>query len=191
MPRCVLVAGAGPVGLTMAAELARSCVPVRIIDQAPSRTDKSKALAIWPRTLELLDRAGCAGAFAATGLKSEAIAIRSGKQIIARVTFDDVVSPFNFLLMIPQSETELLLEAHLGTLGGKVERSVALTSFAHSGECVSCQLRHADGSSEAFEASWLIGCDGPARHGRAAFGDHDRLSCKQAERGHGQGPGRP
>ena len=160
MPRCVLVAGAGPVGLTMAAELARYRVPVRIIGQAATRTDKSKALAIWPRTLELLDRAGCAGAFAASGLKSEAIAILSGKQTIARVTFDDVDSPFNYLLMIPQSETERLLEAHLGSLGGEVERGVALTGFTQSEECVTGTLRHPDGSSETFEASWLIGCDG-------------------------------
>jgi 2-polyprenyl-6-methoxyphenol hydroxylase-like FAD-dependent oxidoreductase len=160
MPRCVLVAGAGPVGLTMAAELARYRVPVRIIDEAPSRTDKSKALAVWPRTLELLDRAGCAGAFAASGLKAAAITMLSGKQAIARVAFDDVASPFRYLLMIPQSETERLLEAHLGSLGVKVERSVALTGFAQSEECVSCTLRRPDGSDETFEAGWLIGCDG-------------------------------
>ena len=51
--------GAGPVGLTMAAELARYGVRVRIIDKAAERTDKSKALVIWSRTLELIDRMGC------------------------------------------------------------------------------------------------------------------------------------
>ena len=55
----ILIAGAGPVGLTLAAELARYRVPVRIVDKTPAPTDKSKALAVWPRTLELLDRAGC------------------------------------------------------------------------------------------------------------------------------------
>ncbi len=93
MSKPVLVVGSGPVGLTIAAELARYRVPVRIIDKAPARTDKSKALAVWARTLELLDRAGCAEAFAATGLKTHEISILSGKEIIARVTLDDVVSP--------------------------------------------------------------------------------------------------
>ena len=54
----VLIIGAGPVGMTLASELARFGVPVRIVDKAVHRTDKSKALVIWSRTLELLDRGG-------------------------------------------------------------------------------------------------------------------------------------
>ena len=75
MTRPVLVVGAGPVGLTMAAELARYRVPVRIVDKAAARTDQSRALAVWARTLELLDRADCAGEFVATGLQATAVAI--------------------------------------------------------------------------------------------------------------------
>lgn len=55
----VLIVGAGPVGLTMAAELARYGVGVRLIDRAPHATETSKALVIWSRTLELMDRMGC------------------------------------------------------------------------------------------------------------------------------------
>ena len=69
MEPAVLVVGAGPVGLTMAAELARYGVPVRIIEKAAGRTDKSKALVIWSRTLELLDRAGCGQKFVNIGHK--------------------------------------------------------------------------------------------------------------------------
>ena len=67
----VLVVGAGPVGMTMAAELARYGVPVRIVDKAARRTDKSKALVLWSRTLELLDRGGSGGSapFVAAGFK--------------------------------------------------------------------------------------------------------------------------
>jgi 2-polyprenyl-6-methoxyphenol hydroxylase-like FAD-dependent oxidoreductase len=52
----VLIVGAGPVGLTLACELASYRIPVRIIDKAARRTDKSKAIVLWSRTLELLDR---------------------------------------------------------------------------------------------------------------------------------------
>ena len=52
----VFIVGAGPVGMTAASELARYGIPVRIVDKAPQRTDKSKALVVWSRTLELLDR---------------------------------------------------------------------------------------------------------------------------------------
>ena len=58
VPTDVAIIGAGPVGLTMACELTRFSVPVRIVDKAAARTDKSKALVIWSRTLELLDRGG-------------------------------------------------------------------------------------------------------------------------------------
>lgn len=52
----VLIVGAGPVGMTLASELTRYGIDVRIVDKAAQRTDKSKALVLWSRTLELLDR---------------------------------------------------------------------------------------------------------------------------------------
>jgi 2-polyprenyl-6-methoxyphenol hydroxylase-like FAD-dependent oxidoreductase len=51
-----LIVGAGRVGRTLACDLTRYRVPLRIVDKAPQRTDKSKAIVIWSRTLELLDR---------------------------------------------------------------------------------------------------------------------------------------
>jgi 2-polyprenyl-6-methoxyphenol hydroxylase-like FAD-dependent oxidoreductase len=54
MKQDVLVIGAGPVGLTMAAELKRYGLFVRIIEKAAKATDKSKALVLWSRTLELI-----------------------------------------------------------------------------------------------------------------------------------------
>jgi 2-polyprenyl-6-methoxyphenol hydroxylase-like FAD-dependent oxidoreductase len=56
MNTSVLIVGAGPVGLTLACELTHYQVPVRIVDKAAQRADKSKAIVIWSRTLELLDR---------------------------------------------------------------------------------------------------------------------------------------
>jgi 2-polyprenyl-6-methoxyphenol hydroxylase-like FAD-dependent oxidoreductase len=56
IPQSVIIIGAGPVGLTLAIELTRFGVPIRIVEKAAQRTDKSKALVLWSRTLELLDR---------------------------------------------------------------------------------------------------------------------------------------
>jgi 2-polyprenyl-6-methoxyphenol hydroxylase-like FAD-dependent oxidoreductase len=156
----VLVAGAGPVGLTMAAELARYGVSVRIIDKAAQRTDKSKALVLWSRTLELLDRAGCGDAFVAAGHKVVAANIIAGSRTIGHVTFDGVDSPYSYALMLPQSDTERLLEAHLGSLGVTVERQVELAGFSDNGSGVSATLQHQDGREEIVETDWLIGCDG-------------------------------
>ncbi|MFT8897042.1 MAG: FAD-dependent monooxygenase [Acetobacter sp.] len=160
MSKPVLVTGAGPVGLIMAAELARYGVPVRIIDKSPARTSQSRALAIWPRTLELLDAAGYADAFVADGLHAKAVSIHVGNRTLARIPFGTIASSFNYLLMIPQSETERLLEDHLRTFGITVERGTELRDFADKDAGVSCTLMHGEGKTEALEAGWLIGCDG-------------------------------
>ena len=126
----VLIAGAGPVGLTLAVELARYGVSVRIVDKNRERTDKSKALVVWSRTLELLDRTGCADAFIAAGRKGVAANIVARDKEIGRIDLTHVASPYPYALMLPQSETERLLEEHLGGLGVQVERSTALVDFA-------------------------------------------------------------
>jgi 2-polyprenyl-6-methoxyphenol hydroxylase-like FAD-dependent oxidoreductase len=63
-------------------------------------------------------------------------------------------------LMLPQSETERLLDEHLNSIGVQVERSVELIRFAASADQVVSTLRRADGSEEKLETTWLIGCDG-------------------------------
>jgi 2-polyprenyl-6-methoxyphenol hydroxylase-like FAD-dependent oxidoreductase len=158
----VFIAGAGPVGLTMATELARYGLSVRIVDKNAHRTDKSKALVLWPRTLELIDRMGpgCTQHFVEAGLKVDGANILSGREEIAGIALTHIDSPYNFVLMIPQSETERLLEEHLGTFGVKAERQVELTQFRAATEGVACTLVHSDGREETAEASWLIGCDG-------------------------------
>ena len=156
----VLVVGAGPVGLTMAAELARYRVPVRIIDKAAQRTDKSKALVLWSRTLELLERAGCAGALVAAGRQITAANFVAGAKALGRVNLTGLTTPYSFALMLPQAETERLLEAHLASLGITVERQVEAVGFTADAAGVSGTLRHPDGREEILRTDWLVGCDG-------------------------------
>ena len=163
-----LIVGAGPVGLTLAAELARYGVQVRIIDRAPHPSKTSKALVVWSRTLELMDRMGCTPGFLEAGLRGHGATIRSGSTVLGHASFDDIPSRYNFALMIPQSETERLLDAQLRSFGVTVERQVELTGFDPAPSHVAARLRHADGREERVEAAWLIGCDGAhstVRHG--------------------------
>ena len=168
MPTNVLVTGAGPVGLAMAAELARYGLSVRIVDKAPQRTDKSKALVIWSRTLELADRMGCGAALLNAGVRVTKVNIVDGSKQIAHIALDGVSTPHPYALVLPQSETERLLEEHLNGLGVQVERSVELTQFQEHGNEVVSTLCHPDGRHEVVNSSWLIGCDGAhsvVRHG--------------------------
>ncbi len=164
----VLIAGAGPVGLTMANELTRYGIAVRIVDKNTERTDKSKALVLWSRTLELFDHGGYVEPFLAAGLKAHGAQMSNGRDIIARISLDDIESPYPYALMIPQSDTERILEERLEKQGVKVERTVALESFKDLGNGVEAVLRKANGESETLTADWLIGCDGAhsaVRHG--------------------------
>jgi len=167
----ILIIGAGPVGMTMACELARYGVPVRIIEKAAHRTDKSKALVVWSRTLELLDRGGGSAPFVDAGFKAEAVNIIAADKIIGRVSMESAQTPYPYGLMLPQYETERLLEERLASLGISVERQVELLSFKSSADGVEAALRHSDGREEAVSADWLIGCDGAhsaVRHGVGA-----------------------
>jgi 2-polyprenyl-6-methoxyphenol hydroxylase-like FAD-dependent oxidoreductase len=169
----VLVVGAGPVGMTLASELARYGVPVRVVDKAAARTDKSKALVLWSRTLELLDRGGRDGSapFVAAGFRAEAVNIVAGERAVGRVGMGGVRSPYPYGLMLPQSDTERLLEERLAGQGIPIEREVELLSFTRRDDGVEAVLRHADGREEAVSAGWLVGCDGAhsaVRHGLGA-----------------------
>lgn len=164
----VLIAGAGPVGLTLANELVRHGISVRIVDKSAARTDKSKALVLWSRTLELLDDAGYAEGFLAAGMQAHGAQISTGTETVARVSFNLVDSRFAFALMIAQSETERVLEERLAAAGVTVERTVELTGFTDRGASVEAVLTRANAARETIEADWLVGCDGAhstVRHG--------------------------
>jgi 2-polyprenyl-6-methoxyphenol hydroxylase-like FAD-dependent oxidoreductase len=158
----VLIAGAGPVGLTAACELARFGISLRIVDKSAQRTDKSKALVLWSRSLELLDRGpGGAAPFVQAGFKAYAVnfVARDG-ELMGHVNMDTVKSPFAYGLMLPQSETERLLEERLKGLGVSVERQVEVLGFKQSNAGIQATLRHADGREETASSNWILGCDG-------------------------------
>lgn len=156
----VLVVGAGPVGMTLACELARFGIGLRIVDKAAQRTDKSKALVVWSRTLELLDRGTGSDRFRQAGFKVAAVNFIAGGQLVGRVEMGSVNSPYPYALMLPQSETERLLEERLLSLGAPVEREVELSGFTQRANGVDAELRHAEGQVEALSADWIVGCDG-------------------------------
>jgi len=162
-----LIVGAGPVGLTMAAELARYGLSCRIIDKSAAPTDKSKALVLWSRTLEMLAAMGDASPFIAAGIPGHGASLYSAGHRIAHIRFQ-IDSPYNYALMIPQNETERILAERLASFGLKVERQVELTAFQQDATEVTCSLTHAAGNVEQVRAKWLLGCDGAhstVRHG--------------------------
>jgi 2-polyprenyl-6-methoxyphenol hydroxylase-like FAD-dependent oxidoreductase len=157
-----LVVGAGPVGMTVACELRRHGVACRIVERSAARTDKSKALVLWSRSLELLHAMGGVEAFLATGMEAHGASLYGEGRRLVHFSFSGVDSLYRLPLMIPQSETERLLEERLAELGARPERRVELVAIADGDgdEGVGATLRHPDGSEERVRCGWLVGCDG-------------------------------
>jgi 2-polyprenyl-6-methoxyphenol hydroxylase-like FAD-dependent oxidoreductase len=154
-----LVVGAGPVGLAAALELDRSGFAVRIIDKAADRTNLSKAVGINARTLKLLEGVGVTPRLVAAGLKIERINLRDGEQILTRVDFSKLPGPYNFMLSLPQSETERILADALAERGITVERQCELIGLDQDTAGISAQTTTA-GAVSNWQGDYLLGCDG-------------------------------
>lgn len=155
----VLVVGAGPAGLTAALELSRRGKSVRLIEKAADRTNLSKAVGINARSLELLEPSGITARLLDAGLRIEHINLRNGSDILARVDLSKLPGPYNFMLSLPQSETELILENALAERGVSVERETELTGFTQDADNVTACLS-AGGTTAEFAADYILGCDG-------------------------------
>ncbi|MFE0455885.1 FAD-dependent monooxygenase [Streptomyces sp. NPDC058914] len=156
----VLIAGAGPVGLSAAAELRRHHVRVRLVDRLPTRLPYAKAVGLQPRTLEIWDRMGLARPVleAATVMRGRLLYVDGREQARIDLTLPPEV-PYGFAVL-PQYETERLLEEYVVGLGTFIERGTELLSFTQDEGGVTARLRTATGVGEELRVGYLIGCDG-------------------------------
>lgn len=160
--RSVLIVGAGPTGLALAAQLRSLRTPFRLIDRQLDRVRESRALAIQPRTLEVLRTIGVADELIERGNDAVELEMHAGEQVRRLRLFDIGLedTAFPFLLFVSQAETERVLTEYLAAGGLPVERGFELITLASSGDEVDCRLRRRDGKIEELSASYVIGCDG-------------------------------
>ncbi|WP_020424300.1 FAD-dependent monooxygenase [Legionella tunisiensis] len=156
----VLVVGAGPVGLFCANELTRHGIPCRIIDKKAELSDKSKALGIHIRTLDVLEDCGFIDEILAQGLKVEGALLKAHEKLLVDVDFSLVEGDRHYLVDLPQDKTERILHAGLVTKGLQVEWQTELTGIEQAANHTIATLKRADGSSEQVNAAWIIACDG-------------------------------
>ncbi|KTE39331.1 MULTISPECIES: FAD-dependent monooxygenase [unclassified Sphingopyxis] len=159
----VLVVGAGPTGLMAANLLARSGVRVRIVERRGEATRESRAFAVQARSLELLQSMGLADRFVERGVIARSVNIHVKGKFAGGLDFTRAEAgdtPFPFILMIPQSESEALLAADLEALGVVIERGVDCADFTMDAGGVRAELKHGDGRTETLRCAYIVGGDG-------------------------------
>ncbi len=155
----ILIVGAGPVGLALAAELRHKGVDALIIDRNRDAAQTSRACVIHARTLEVLEPLGVTAQLLAAGVKVPIFRIRDRDRALVTIDFSEIESDYPFTLMYPQDRTERVLLAALERMGGAVRRPAELTSFERTSHGIVANLS-ADGAPVAIDARWLVACDG-------------------------------
>src|SRR5207302_8597803 len=107
----VFVIGAGPVGLTMAAELHRHGVGCRIIDALPAPARQCKAVGVQPRTLEMWDDIGVVREAIDAGIWFRGMDVSVDGDKVMTVDLDVHGIPYAFL-GLPQDDVERILTDH-------------------------------------------------------------------------------
>jgi 2-polyprenyl-6-methoxyphenol hydroxylase-like FAD-dependent oxidoreductase len=144
----------------MATSLVQLGVDCVVIDRKPELATGSKAAAVQPRTLEYLHRLGVAEPLIDDGIQGRGFAARDGGRVLLRASFDSLDSPYPYLLLIGQQQTEYRLEERLRALGGVVHRAVRMVGMVDDYPGSTVTVADADGGLRAIHARYVIGCDG-------------------------------
>ncbi|MBA2175875.1 FAD-dependent monooxygenase [Halobacillus locisalis] len=155
----VLIIGAGPTGLMAANELQKRGLDFVCLEKNAAPSDLSKALGIQARTLELFELLGVHRPFLKKGYPGPGAKLHLGGDSPSLVELYHIESRYPYMLVLPQSETEEILEDHLSTLGGKVHRKHDVVDINETDEGVRVEAKH-DGEIITYEAKYLLACDG-------------------------------
>jgi len=155
----VIVVGAGPAGLTAAAELARHGVRVRVVDKAPGPALHSRACVVHVRTQETLAAMGLADRFVARAYPLQAISLHAFGRFMGGIRLSGADSAYPMPRIIGQHVTERLLLERLDELAVPVERGVEALGLVDDGERVTLRLKRASGES-TLSAAYVIASDG-------------------------------
>jgi 3-(3-hydroxy-phenyl)propionate hydroxylase len=153
----VVIAGGGPTGMMLAAELALAEVDVAVVERRPDHVlVGSRAGGFHARTIEVLDQRGVAERFLAEGRVAQAAMI--GTTVL---DMSDFPTRHPYSLGIWQNKIERIMAAWIAELPVRLSYGREVTGFAQDGTGVDAAL--SDGGS--LRAQYLVGCDG----GRSAI----------------------
>jgi 2-polyprenyl-6-methoxyphenol hydroxylase-like FAD-dependent oxidoreductase len=148
----VVIAGGGPAGMMLAAELALAKVDVAVIERRPSHVlVGSRAGGFHSRTIEVLDQRGVADRFLAEGKAAQAA-------MLATTVLDmsDFPTRHPYSLGIWQNQIERIMAAWIAELPVRIYYGCEVTGFAQDDTGVDVELYE----GKSLRARYLVGCDG-------------------------------
>ena len=152
----VLVVGAGPSGLTLAASLVKRDIATTVVDRQPAGANTSRAAVVNARSLEVLEGLDVARRLVKEGIEAPLFSIRDGARTLIPIDFSSLPTAYPYSLMVPQSTTERLLLDRLIELGGSVVRPKTLTSVEQDADGVTATFDDGD----VIRARYVVGADG-------------------------------
>jgi 2-polyprenyl-6-methoxyphenol hydroxylase-like FAD-dependent oxidoreductase len=152
----VLVVGAGPSGLTLAASLVKRGVATNVVDRQAAGANTSRAAVVNARTLEVLDELDVSRRLVKEGVQAPRFTIRDGRRTLIPVDFSVLPTDYPYSLMVPQATTERLLLDRLTELGGSVIRRKVLASVSQDARGVTATFEDGD----VIRARYVVGADG-------------------------------
>jgi 2-polyprenyl-6-methoxyphenol hydroxylase-like FAD-dependent oxidoreductase len=155
----VLIVGAGPTGLLLAAELRRRGIECRLVDEKSGPMHWDRATVVHPRSLEVFEALGLIDRFLEVGAKQRSARIHSHGQLLGEIDLSICGSRHGFNLGLSEEVTESILEDHLHAHGGRVERSSRVVAMKPRADGVTAMIE-GDGGVDEAEFQWVVGCDG-------------------------------
>jgi 2-polyprenyl-6-methoxyphenol hydroxylase-like FAD-dependent oxidoreductase len=152
----VLIIGAGPTGLTLAASLLAKGTRATIVDRQAEGANTSRAGAINARTLEVLEGLDVSRRMVKEGVQAPNFTIRDGRKVLIPIDFSRLPSAYPYTLLLPQNDTERLLLERVVELGGEVLRPKVLATLVQDADGVSATFEDGD----VIRAAFVVGADG-------------------------------
>jgi 2-polyprenyl-6-methoxyphenol hydroxylase-like FAD-dependent oxidoreductase len=152
----VLVVGAGPSGLTLAASLVQRGVATIVVDRQAAGANTSRAAVVNARSLEVLEGLDVSRRLVKEGIEAPRFSIRDGARTLIPIDFGSLPTEYAYSLMVPQSTTERVLLDRLVELGGSVVRPKVLTALDQDADGVTATFD--DGG--VIRARYVVGADG-------------------------------
>ena len=152
----VLVIGAGPTGLALAASLVARGVTTTVVDQQAAGANTSRAAVVNARTLEVLEDLDLARRLVKEGVEAPRFTIRDRGRTLIPIDFSGLPTEYPYSLMVPQSTTERLLLERLEEVGGSVQRPRTVTAIDQDPEGVTATFEDGD----VVRARYAVGADG-------------------------------